>query len=137
MDNGVYGHKVSAKSVALTRSSINNNFALAPNGANGFRYSSFDTSGGSGSSDISSSSSGCEIRTKNRKVTQRQSANFANYNDHHHRWTVNPVDKIGKSFDDTTTINISSKTTTNNSKYSVGDKGKWTHKSPFNGNISM
>lgn len=141
MDNGVYNHKVSAKSVALTRSSINNNFALAPNGANGFRYSSIETSGGSGSSDISSNSSGCEIRTKNRTVTHRQATNFVNYNDnyndHNYRWTVNPVDKIGKSFVDTKAINISCKTVTNNSKYSDNDKGKWTQKCPFNGNISM
>lgn len=137
MDNGVFNHKVSAKSVALARSSINNNFALAPNSVNDFRYSSVETSGGSGSSDISSGSSGCEIRTRNRNAIQRQATNFVNYNERNYRWTVNPVDKITKNFDHKNGINIACNANENNHKYAVSDKGKWTHKSPFNGNIAV
>lgn len=137
MDNGIYKHKVPTKAVALTRSSINKNFALAPNNLNGIRYSSIEASGSSGSSDISSGSSGCEIRTRNRNAIQRQAIDFVNYNEHNYRWTVNSIDKSTKNYDDKQGINISSTANDTNSKYSVANKEKWTHKIPINGSNSM
>lgn len=145
MDNGYFNHKPPAKAVGLTRSAINNNFALAPNGVSGFRYSSIDVNGSSGSSDISSissNSSGCDIRTRNRNAIHRNGGIFLNErnNNHQHRWTVNSIDKsTNKVYDNKKGLNLSSSTATNDTKniYAVADKAKWTHKNPINGNISV
>lgn len=137
MDNGGFNHKLSAKSAAvdLTRSVINSNFALAPNTTvNGHRYSCIEPSGSSsGSSDISTNSSGCQIRTKNQNAIQRQGIVSLNpYN----RWTVNSIDK--KCYENKKGINTTvSSANDSNNVYSIADKSKWTQKTPINGNISV
>lgn len=137
MENSVLKRKVPINVVASTRSSINNNFALAPNTSNAIRYSSFEANGSSGSSDISSNSSGCEIRTRNRDLLQRQAIDFVNYNERNYRWTVNSIDKSTKKHSVDQGINLSSTANITNNKYTVANKEKWTHKIPINGRNSM
>lgn len=120
----------------------------------------------SGSSDISNRSNEAkntiatagnvsrEIRTRNLPSNHRREHEI-NYRDfdepdyhrqfHHHRWTVNSsveklptksyvIDKNGLSnpnFVSTNNINDTHSTNSN------GDKAKWTHKAPINGNISV
>lgn len=137
MDNGGFSHnKVPAKSaVGWSRSAaINSNFALAPNTLNGHRYSSIEVSGSSGSSDISTNSSGCEIRTKTRNPIQRQpNVSINPYN----RWTVNSIDTSQKCYDNKKGINTSASANDTNNIYSIADKSKWTQKIPINGNTSV
>lgn len=134
----------------------NNNFTLAS--TRGRRFSSIETNGNSssGSSDISNWSNEAtatangEIRTRNHRHD-----NEINYRDfhepgqqfRHHRWTVNSstveklptksyvIDKNGglsnHQFVSTNNINDTHSTNSN------GDKAKWTHKTPINGNIAV
>lgn len=146
MDNGAFNHKPPPKVTGLTRSAINNNFTLAPNGVNGRRFSCVEPSGSSsGGSDISSGSSRGEIRISiPNRTTHGHQINVANHNrGFDHRWSIDSHDKlppkrhvIDKKGHHISTNLLANVNDTNN-KYFVADKAKWTHKSPINGNISV
>lgn len=147
MDNGASNYKLPLKkgSVALTRSALNSNFALAPTNTtrtvNGHRYSSIEPNvidgvgADSGNSfDINTNSSGCEYRTKNRHAIQRQGNVSLNpYN----RWTVNSIETSNKYYDNKKGIDTTSSANDTNNIYAIADKSKWTHKTPINGNFSV
>lgn len=143
------------------------NSTLASNREMGRRFSSIETNGNSsssGSSDISNWSNEAiaiatangEIRTRNSAANHRHEHEI-NYRDfdepdqqqrqfRHHRWTVNSsveklptksyvIDKNGglTNHKFVSTNNINDTHSTNSS----GDKAKWTHKTPINGNFAV
>lgn len=135
-----------------------NNFTLASNHAMGRRFSSVETNGNSssGSSDISnwSNEANGEIRTRNRTGNHRYERDFNEQPDQHHqfrhhRWTTvnssTSVEKLPtKSYviDKNSGLSNHHFVSTNNindtrSTNSNGDKAKWTHKTPINGNIAV
>lgn len=167
MDNGASNHRSkSSHGIALTRSTTtnNDNFTLASNRAAGRRFSNIEASSSSGSSDISNweneaptvsngdSGGAGEIHTRN--IANHRREHDINYRDfdepghqrqfRHHRWTVNSsveklpiksnvIDKNGFSNYSFASTNINDVHSTNSS----GDKAKWTHKAPINGNIAV
>lgn len=141
MDNGIFNRKYPGKTIGLARSTINNNFTLASNGAaNVFRYSSFEPNGGSSSSDISTGSSIGEVHTRRPNPIHEHGINLSNQHERNYRWTVHSLENPNQNYSHKkgprTSANHSTIANDTNNKFYIVDKSKWTHKTPINGNIA-
>lgn len=149
MDKGVVNRKLLSKpSIGAMRSTINKDFVLAPRIVNGYRHSSIEPSSGSSrcssttntsssNSAISNGRNSFDIRIHNSDDFYRHGNNLVHCNEHN-RQTVH-IDNPTKLYKKGHSLSngIFSPTNDSNSKYSVSDKARWTHKRQINGNVAV